>query len=76
MSCLKPFSAEMCKMFFATLIDPHFEIAAIKREIKSMQEHVKLRHDNPAQLCVLAFMKSMFGDHPYGRDPYGERGPR
>lgn len=37
-----------------------------------MQEHVKLRKDNPAQLCVLEFMRKLFGDHPYGRDPYGD----
>lgn len=72
MSCLKPFAREMSDMFFYTLTDPHFEKDAIKREIKSMQEHVKLRQDNPAQLCILAFMREMFGDHPYGRDPYGD----
>jgi len=71
MSCLKPFAHDMCEMFFKTLIDPHFEKQAIAREIKSMQEHVKLRKDNPAQLCILNFMKEMFGDHPYGHDPYG-----
>lgn len=72
MSCLKPFTQDMMELFFLSLTEPHFEEAAITREIKSMLEHVKLRQDNPAQLCVLAFMKAMFGDHPYGHDPYGD----
>ena len=72
MTCLKPFTAEMLEIFGAVYRDPHFEEAAVEREIKSMLEHIKLRQDNPAQLCVLAFMKNMFGDHPYGHDPYGD----
>ncbi|MGZ3723251.1 MAG: M16 family metallopeptidase, partial [Bdellovibrionales bacterium] len=72
MSCLKPFANDMIEMFFETLTEPHFEKQAVTREIKSMLEHVKLRKDNPAQLCILAFMKEMFGDHPYGHDPYGD----
>ncbi len=71
MTCLRPFSAEMVSLFSTTLEQPRFEAKAVVREIKAMQEHVKLRQDNPAQLCVLDFMREMFGDHPYGRDPYG-----
>lgn len=72
MTCLAPFVKDMSKMFFATLTEPRFEETAIQREIKAMQEQVKLRKDNPAQMCILNFMRSMFGDHPYGRDPYGD----
>lgn len=71
MSCLRPFAKDMLDLYFTTLLDPKFEEEAVAREIKSMQEHVKLRQDNPGQLCVLEFMKRMFMDHPYGRDPYG-----
>jgi zinc protease len=72
MSCLRPFTNDMLDIFFDTLLRPKFEETAITREKKSMLEHVKLRQDNPAQICVLHFMKAMFGDHPYGRDPYGD----
>jgi zinc protease len=72
MSCLRPFADDMLKIFFDTLLRPHFEETAITREKKSMIEHVKLRQDNPAQICILEFMKTMFGDHPYGRDIYGD----
>jgi zinc protease len=72
MSCLRPFLDEMLHLFFATLTEPLFEAPAITREVKSMQEHVKLRQDNPSQLCILEFMKGMFGSHPYGHDPYGD----
>jgi zinc protease len=71
MSCLRPFAKDMLDIYFETLTSPRFEQTAITREIKSMQEHVKLRQDNPAQLCILEFMKAMFGKHPYGHDPYG-----
>lgn len=72
MSCLKPFMGDMMELMCLALTDPMFEGGAITREIKSMQEHVKLRADNPSQLCILDFMKGMFGSHPYGRDPYGD----
>jgi zinc protease len=72
MSCLRPFAQDMLPLFFEVLTEPRFEAAAVTREIKSMQEHVRLRGDNPAQVCVLQYMKAMFGSHPYGRDPYGD----
>lgn len=72
MSCLRPFLSEMLELFCLTYKDPKFEATAVQREIKSMLEHVKLRKDNPAQLCVLAFMKNLFPNHPYGADPYGD----
>jgi len=72
MSCLRPFEKDMLDLFFTTLTQPVFESAAISREKKAMIEHVKLRQDNPAQMCILEFMRAMFGDHPYGHDPYGD----
>ncbi|MBX3020440.1 MAG: insulinase family protein [Bdellovibrionales bacterium] len=72
MSCLRTFEKEMLELLCLTYKEPQFEQAAITREIKSMQEHVKLRKDNPAQLCVLEFMKNLFPGHPYGRDVYGD----
>lgn len=71
MSCLRPFKKDMLSLYFTTLLEPRFEITAIEREKKSMVEHVKLRQDNPGQMCILEFMHAMFGDHPYGHDPYG-----
>lgn len=72
MSCLRPFSNDMIHLFCEVWKQPRFEQTAIQREIKAMTEQVKLRKDNPAQLCILAFMKNLFRDHPYGRDPYGD----
>ncbi len=74
MSCLKPFMDDMLEMMFLSWKEPLFESAAISREVKSMLEHVKLRQDNPSQMCILEFMKGMFGSHPYGHDPYGDSG--
>jgi zinc protease len=72
MSCLRPFLDEMLDLYCLSYRDPHFESQAVQREVKAMLEHVKLRKDNPAQLCVLAFMKNLFPGHPYGVDPYGD----
>lgn len=71
MSCLSAFEAPMLELMCLSYREPRFEPSALEREVKSMLEHVKLRKDNPAQLCVLEFMRRLFGDHPYGRDPYG-----
>jgi zinc protease len=72
MTCLSPFLEKMTDLFFLSLQEPKFESGAITREIKAMEEQFKMRKDNPAQICMLEFMKSMFGDHPYGRDPIGD----
>lgn len=72
MSCLRPFAGEMLPLFCEVWKNPIFESVAIQREVKSMLEHIKLRQDNPAQVCMLGFMKNLFGNHPYGRDPYGD----
>ena len=71
MTCLKPFAPQMLEMFAGTHRAPTFATDAIEREVKSMIESVKLRQDNPAQICMLEFQNAMFPDHPYGRDVYG-----
>jgi zinc protease len=71
MTCLQPFAGEMMNLYALALKEPQFAQSAVEREVKAMLEHVKLRQDNPAQLCILDFMRTMFMDHPYGRDPYG-----
>ena len=37
-----------------------------------MVDHLRLRKDNPAQIAILNFQKKLFGDQPYGQDPYGD----
>lgn len=72
MMCLSPFLNEMTDLFFMALKEPRFEEAAVRREVKAMEEQMKLRKDNPAQICMLEFMKVLFANHPYGRDPLGD----
>ncbi len=50
---------------------PSFPETSVQRELKSMKDQLLLRPDHPAQYCMLQFMKTLFGDHPYGRDPFG-----
>lgn len=72
MTCLRAFREPMLNMFLDVLIEPSFSVEAIEREKKAMLEQLRLRKDNPSQICILQFLSALFGDHPYGRDPYGD----
>lgn len=50
---------------------PSFPSMPVERELRSMRDQLALRPDHPAQYCMLQFMQELFGDHPYGRDPFG-----
>jgi zinc protease len=60
------------ELFQSVLLEPSFNTEIIEREKTIMLEQLKHRNDNPAQVAVLKFMQSMFGIHPYGRDPMGD----
>jgi zinc protease len=72
LTVLSPRFNEAFELFWTTLFEPHFSEASAKREIKSMVDHLRMRKDNPSQIAILKFMQALFGDHPYGWDPYGD----
>jgi zinc protease len=71
LTALSPLFDEASDLFWTTFFDPHFSKASAEREVHSMIDNLRTRKDNPSQIAILNFMKSMFGDHPYGWDPYG-----
>jgi len=71
LTALSPLFNEASELFWTTFFDPHFSEEASQREIHSMIDNLKMRKDNPSQIAILNFMKALFGDHPYGWDPYG-----
>lgn len=73
MTTLSAFSKPMLEMFGKTLVANDFEEEIIAREKKAMLEQIRLREDNPSQICVLQFMKRIFPNHPYGVDPLGDQ---
>ena len=72
LTALSPLFDEANELFWTAFFEPHFSEIATRREVQSMQDHLKLRKDNPSQIAILNFMRTLFGDHPYGWDPYGE----
>ncbi len=72
MTSLTPFSEEILDVYFDVLVNPAFTELSIQRECSMMLDQIKRRDDNPAQICVLQFMRQMFGNHPYSIDPFGE----
>lgn len=71
LSVLEPFVHPMLELFGEILIDAHLKEDIIRREKALMMEQLRIRLDNPAQIAVLNFMATIFGDHPYGRDSLG-----
>ena len=72
LTALHPLFHEADDLFWTAFFDPHFSEAAVQREVKAMMDQLRLRKDNPAQIAILNFSRTLFGDHPYGWDPYGD----
>ncbi len=71
MTTLNSFSKPMRDLFVDCLLNPVFPKRSVDREKASMLEQLRTRQDNPAQVCILNFMKTFFKGHPYAQDPHG-----
>lgn len=71
MDYLSPFEDKMFEIFQDSLLNPTFPSQILEREKVVQRNQIKARNDNPAQLCVMAFMKEIFKNHPYSRDLLG-----
>ena len=54
------------------LASPRFEEADIKRVKAQMKEALKRQDEYPARALELEFIKELYGEHPYGRNPLGK----
>lgn len=71
MDYLSPFEDRMLEIYADSLLAPQFPDAILEREKVVIKNQIKSRNDNPAQICVLNFMKEIFKGHPYSRDLVG-----
>jgi zinc protease len=71
MDYLAPFEDRMLEIYADALLTPHFPEKILDREKVILKNQIKARNDNPAQICILNFMKEIFNDHPYSRDMMG-----
>ena len=70
---ISPFEDESLALFEEVLTGPALPEAAVEREKVVMQEMIRSREDNPAQVVSQMFAESMFKGHPYERDLYGTK---
>jgi Predicted Zn-dependent peptidases len=71
MDYLSPFEDKMVEVFADALLNPTFPASILEREKTILKNQIKARNDNPAQICMLNFMKEIFKGHPYSRDLIG-----
>lgn len=71
LTTLSSFLDQTYEVLSDVLTAPSLPEEAYKRELDSMKDQLSMRPDHPAQYCMLQFMQTLFGDHPYGRDPFG-----
>lgn len=72
-SALWPFAMEAIELFGEVLVAPNATDQVVDRERSALLEQIRQRGDNPGQIAIMNFMKTLFGDHPYGRDPLGTK---
>lgn len=71
MDYLAPFEDKMMEIYGDSLLSPQFSTEILEREKVVLKNQIKSRNDNPAQICILNFMKEIFKGHPYSRDVLG-----
>ncbi len=71
MDYLSVYEERMYELFEDTLSAPLFDQEVIERERHILENQIKSRNDNPSQLAILQFMKTIFDGHPYARDMMG-----
>jgi predicted Zn-dependent peptidase len=54
------------------LLNPLFNLYDLKKEKKVIAEEIKELDDLPSEVAFDLFMKTMWGDHPFGRSVIGE----
>ncbi len=73
MQTLSPFENEAIELFSEVLTAPVMNDQAIDREKHMMQEALRSREDNPAQIASLQFLETIFAGHPYANDMMGTK---
>lgn len=71
MTTLSPFAQPMRELFFEVLKHPNITDDMVEREKYIMEEKIKKKQDNPAQIAIQNCMSVLFKGHPYAKDMSG-----
>lgn len=71
MDYLSVYENKMFDVFADVLTAPVFPEVILNREKHIIKNQIKSRNDNPSQIAILQFMKTLFEGHPYSRDMLG-----
>lgn len=71
MDYLAVYEKRMFEVFADVLTAPVFPAEILEREKQIIKNQIKSRNDNPSQIAILQFMKTLFSGHPYSRDMLG-----
>lgn len=72
MELLKPFEKEAADLYFEVLTEPSWPEAILEREKVIILEQIKAKKQHPSQIAIKKFHESIFGNHPYSKDLYGD----
>lgn len=70
---IKEFSPLAFAMLKQTLTEPRVDRADLERIRKQMLAMLESQNENPGQQLSLTANRTLFGDHPYGRNPLGKK---
>lgn len=73
LSYLSNNETEMLDIASDVILNPTWEKEIIEREKQIQTNQIQSQMDNPAQVCILQFMKEMFHGHPYAKELLGTK---
>ena len=71
MTTLFSFCSTDARLFFEVLKHPNITDDMVEREKYIMEEKIKKKQDNPAQIAIQNCMSVLFKGHPYAKDMSG-----
>lgn len=69
----KKHSARAYELLKMALLEPRFDDLDLQRQKAQAITALRLQQERPNSLLQLAFQKEIYGAHPYGRNPLGDK---
>ncbi len=73
LTSLQPQLIPTFRLLGEMITEASFDKNIVARERKMMMDAMDLRKDKPSQQCLIGLQSLYFGQHPYGRDPLGNK---
>lgn len=64
---------EMLDIAGDLMLNPVWNTDILDRERQIQKNQIQSQQDNPSQVCIIQFMKEMFGGHPYAKEILGTK---